>query len=502
MDKYQVIREALSTILAPEAISDELLEALHLKVYMKTGYDKHDVLKVYYTDFHTTENTATPETAAEVPATPPPVAPLTPPAAARPQGAPPPRPAPPAKTIVQPRPLVLPNAKQGETYTYNIDWVKAEITPANLIQYAIEGLENEGLRLDKTAEQITGTPGTAGDKTFKLLYRNKDGRQYERALQLYVNPDPRSLWTEQEPPEDAPYPKAHTATFLDKSGPKTFVAASKRGRSHAKDGKFRDDDFACHYNEQSGWYSIAVSDGAGSATYSREGSRIACQTAVALLAGAESCLQLLDRLDHFAQQYHRDAQNTEAAEELQKAAYKLLVDTALHAYKSIETEANAREGARLKDYAATLLLSICKKFHFGWFVGTFWVGDGAIGIYSKNADAPVLMGEPDSGEYSGQTRFLTMPEIFEGQEPWKRLRMKFFSQDFDALVLMSDGVSDPLFQTESRLRQQAAWKDFFDEIAEKVNLVRNNADLENELLSWLDFWRKGEYDDRTIAILF
>jgi hypothetical protein len=46
---------------------------------------------------------------------------------------------------------------------------------------------------------------------------------------------------------------------------------SKRGRSHAHEGKFREDDFAVS-ELPADWNMISVSDGAGSAQLAREGS--------------------------------------------------------------------------------------------------------------------------------------------------------------------------------------------------------------------------------------
>src|SRR5690606_14699190 len=58
--------------------------------------------------------------------------------------------------------------------------------------------------------------------------------------------------------------------FLDKK----IVIASKRGRSHAHEGTFRDDDF-CTKSLPNDWAIVAVADGAGSAKYARQGSKIA-----------------------------------------------------------------------------------------------------------------------------------------------------------------------------------------------------------------------------------
>lgn len=60
------------------------------------------------------------------------------------------------------------------------------------------------------------------------------------------------------------------------AGAGDVVAASKRGRSHAQDGKYRDDHFRIRADAATGWHILVVADGAGSAELSREGSRIAC----------------------------------------------------------------------------------------------------------------------------------------------------------------------------------------------------------------------------------
>ncbi len=111
------------------------------------------------------------------------------------------------------------------------------------------------------------------------------------------------------------------------------------------------------------------------------------------------------------------------------------------------------------------------------------------------------MGETDSGEYSGQTRFLTMQEIFEATSFYKRIRFELVD-DFDALVLMTDGITDAWFHTDANLLKTEKWDQLFQEIQKEVTLSRDNENAHNQLLQWLDFWVKGEYDDRTIAILF
>ena len=115
---------------------------------------------------------------------------------------------------------------------------------------------------------------------------------------------------------------------------------------------------------------------------------------------------------------------------------------------------------------------------------------------------PVL-GVPDEGEYAGQTRFLTMPEIFkDATSLYQRLRFRIVD-DFTALFLMSDGVSDPKFETDANLNNPDKWDALWTDLKENgVELTDDNEETKNQLLAWLDFWSPGNHDDRTIAILY
>ncbi len=52
-----------------------------------------------------------------------------------------------------------------------------------------------------------------------------------------------------------------------------------RGRTHAMKGTCCDDDFTIGYHEKSKFHFIAVADGAGSAEFSRQGSKLAVEAA-------------------------------------------------------------------------------------------------------------------------------------------------------------------------------------------------------------------------------
>ena len=45
-----------------------------------------------------------------------------------------------------------------------------------------------------------------------------------------------------------------------------------------------------------------------------------------------------------------------------------------------------------------------------WFTACYWVGDGAAAIFDPAIQKIKLLGEVDSGQYSGETQFLTLAE--------------------------------------------------------------------------------------------
>ena len=283
---------------------------------------------------------------------------------------------------------------------------------------------------------------------------------------------------------------------------KDIVAASQRGRSHAHEGKPRDDHFLLHYCEETEWYIMAVADGAGSAKFSREGSLIACETVV------EHCKKALDNSIEFEKAIKSFSDDKEQIRGVYNWVYQILGNAALKAHNAIKKEAERRNSERndntkMKDYATTLLLAICKRFEFGWAVASFWVGDGAMCIYDAEKHTADMLGMPDEGEFAGQTRFLTMPEIFSDTNSfYQRLRFKIYP-DFTALMLMTDGVSDPKFETDANLQNTEKWDALWNDLAENgVELSDDNEKSQEQLLKWLNFWDRGNHDDRTIAILY
>lgn len=437
--------------------------------------------------------------------------------------------------------IVLPNGTVGKEYTATF------IIPNDVAKIvSIERTDaSKGLEITVSDEGqcvISGVPELAGniDLIIKYTYTGwvVGKPQLERKVSFAINPDPKSLWrdipTDEnieyfQPDKDCEYIKV-----AEKDGRprKDIVVASLRGRSHAHKGSPRDDHYKVMFSEESEWYILAVADGAGSAKYSRRGSTIACDTVV------DFCNESLNddqEFENLIKKFSED-QNDVNRKAVGDKLYSLLGTAALRAAKAIEDEvirANKlnqdkvdelttklkeltpsvqdQRATRVEecDYYTTLLLSVCKRFEFGWFVASFWVGDGAICIYNKEKGFVKLMGVPDEGEQAGQTVFLNMKKVVfkDAAAVYSRLRFQI-EEDFTALYLMTDGVSDPKFETNANLNDINKWNELWEDLAGdnkdkcRVKLTDDCDNAKDELLQWLDFYKEGHHDDRTIAILY
>ncbi len=403
--------------------------------------------------------------------------------------------------------------------TVKADYSAAFSLPMDKIaNVRLEGAEELGLTLKEVSNgsfTVYGRPLKPGDFSLRVTYLTVPGEPRSVLnVPIAFNPDPRSLWRDIPTDKNIPYPKPDTESEyvevkanIEGEPKKDMVAASRRGRSHAQEGKPRDDHFKLFHCPASDWYIMAVADGAGSARYSRKGSEVACETAV------EHCREkLTDNLafENSIKIWQLDPENREKRTAVTRTVIDIIYNGALKAYEAIKRTAFTADGGKLRDYATTLMFVVCKKFSFGWFLASFWVGDGAMCLFDAKRKTAKLLGTPDEGEFSGQTRFITMHEIFRDPDmAAKRLRMAVVS-DFTALFLMTDGVSDPMFETEKNLNDYTKWEEFYEKLQKGfpkdeiggVDLSDDNPKAAEQLLGWLDFWSPGNHDDRTIAMLY
>lgn len=409
--------------------------------------------------------------------------------------------------------LRFPNGTVKKEYSVFFDLPVDKISDVVLV-----GAEELGLILAIGEDgkcSLSGKPTTAGDFSLKLRYKTVEGEPVsELSIPIAFNPNPRDLWRNIPTDPNIPYYKPDSdkeyikvVDSADDSTKKDLLAASQRGRSHAQEGKPRDDDFSIFHCDESDWYILAVADGAGSAKYSRKGSEVACKTVI------DHCKNLLldnPGFEASIREFEADRVNHEKRTNVTRHVIDIVYKGAMKAHEAVKKVSEANGEAKLKDFATTLMFAICKKYDFGWFIASFWVGDGAMCIFDEKHKSAKLLGTPDEGEFSGQTRFLTMSEIFHDPSVVsKRLRMAIVP-DFTALFLMTDGISDPMFETDRNLNDYAKWEEFYNKLKNGfpddeiggVDLSDNNSEAKDQLLSWLDFWSPGNHDDRTIAILY
>jgi Protein phosphatase 2C len=409
-------------------------------------------------------------------------------------------------TDILQQPAPLPNGTVGKPYQTQIDFAKYGWD--DFAAFDVEGLEAVGLLFDKETKIISGTPIESGDKHIKLKFKIKgedeDACLNEKKVSLIINPDPKTLWKNIPSKLEDAFWKEDNAAVFDKLGDRNIVVSSKRGRSHANTGGFREDDFAYKYFENTGWSIVAVADGAGSAKFSREGSRIACTTVVAFWEENFS-QEIAKDFDEILSTYKSEG-CADSQKSLSQSIYSHLSKAAYAVHQSL-TEAASKVGANLKDFHSTLIFTLFKKYESGYAFLSFGVGDCPIAVLNKDVSEVFLLNWLDVGEFGGGTRFITMPEIFATETLSTRIKFKWL-EDFSYLMLMTDGIYDPKFVVEANLEKIEQWKNFLNDLQgeneEKkgVDFNQKESDLSIQLSDWMDFWSPGNHDDRTLAIVF
>lgn len=406
-----------------------------------------------------------------------------------------------------PMPIRLPNATVGRTYsTPLLDALQSHQHSFASVTVAPEDLPKvpKGLSCDD-ASVLSGVPAESGEFSFPMVCSTSEpepGRpsSLSKTFLLTINPDPSSLWKNTPSDESAPFWKPDVRAEALPDAPLLVTAASRRGRSHAHVGSCRDDDFAMTWLPATGWYALVVADGAGSAKYSREGSRIACehvrQYFSGLLAESES-----DPIAPLVEAYAASPASAEARTQVRNEVYKHFGTVALNARKLIDDKA-AEANALARDFHTTLIIVLARPLAAGgWFVAAFSVGDGAAAVVGVPEDAECLLTSPDGGEFAGQTTFLTVKEALgTGEAIMKRIKFALVPS-FEALMLVTDGVSDPRFPSEAALGDADAWRKLWTEVKPLVETAATRHESAENLLDWLNFPSPGHHDDRTIIVL-
>lgn len=379
------------------------------------------------------------------------------------------------------------------------EFYKEKITIKENIEIEIEILyesinfseNNFGLSVEDSF--IVGVPQKTGSSVINFNYKYQDNI-YKASANLVIVADPKDLWEVNEPAEDSLFPKDHefykTIKFNNNQNYK-IIAASRRGRSHEHNGSFRDDHFEYKILEHDpSLVILSVADGAGSAKYSREGSRLATEQSINFLSHKLAAIQAFQDLEKYVfEEPHTSEINKSIVENWNTASIQLFREATDYAMEKIRQKVENTQSS-FRDFATTLQIVIVKHVQDKRFISSFWVGDGAVAVY--NQEKIRLLGQTDGGDYVGQTVFLS-PNL----EPFHQYVSITIASAQDWLFLMSDGISDPYFETDSELSSLDNWTQFYNEYKEVLNNDIDGSDLNEKI----HFFKKGHHDDRTLLVL-
>jgi serine/threonine protein phosphatase PrpC len=228
-----------------------------------------------------------------------------------------------------------------------------------------------------------------------------------------------------------------------------LIGARVRGKMHKHNGTNCDDWFESTVSGK--WTIIAVSDGAGSKKLSRIGAKVSCQAAVKYLSENLENHHIKEGITHAELSTGEDINDIK----------NILHQAMQTAYQAVENKAKECENVtdyfialdnrrpEIKDFSATLLLAVhttikVEENNYN-LVLTCQVGDGMLAAISQ-AGTLKLLGKPDTGEYAGQTDFLTSKNKLEASN--LAHKTFHFLGNLKCLMVMTDGVADDYFPND------------------------------------------------------
>jgi len=290
----------------------------------------------------------------------------------------------------------------------------------------------------------------------------ESGENKEPSKPILVKPAQPAVWLVQEPPPELTDRFNHTYTD-DRVGPKgwNIYGASRRGKLHEHEATFREDAMAI--DEVDGWLLVAVADGAGSHYLSRVGSNLAVQTCISKM------IEVVKDPDGGIPN---------------KFVVKAALEKALQgAWQALYDEYQKRN-IEFKDLSTTLLLLM--YYPAKNLVGVAQVGDGLIAAQLDD-DGIALLGNPESGEYSGQTYFITN---HKKEELGSKVYVYVPSSTARYFFVMTDGVADDIYPPQDHLPA----------LIKVMPGIIKDENPSKALLEFLKYPRPGSFDDRTLVV--
>lgn len=264
------------------------------------------------------------------------------------------------------------------------------------------------------------------------------------------------LWKYIPVPIDEPEPAPEYLNCTEVFPGSKIIGARVRGKKHKHEGTNCDDWYETAYYDRITF--AAVSDGAGSKKFSRIGARESCKAAVGYLV--DSFEKLFEDMPNLGSSLTLALTDPRCVEACKRLA-DLVQQSVIKARQAVETAFYTRktdpayEKLQFKDLSGTLLIAVVIPVGAAPrenLVISCQIGDGMIAIVNSEdtfANAVKLMGVPDSGDFSGETDFLTSPKMQSVEALQQRTKISRCSAD--TIMLMSDGVADDYFPNETEM---------------------------------------------------
>jgi hypothetical protein len=278
-----------------------------------------------------------------------------------------------------------------------------------------------------------------------------------------------AAWEEHEPNDPfAPYDHIHAEDLYGVGGWR-IVGASRRGKMHAHESKYREDAWFASVSRDQNWNIVGVADGGGSYDLSRVGSHVAVEAAVKNLV------------------YSLPGPGFDDTAAVHGALVKAMnvAFLRLEAKAQELTETLGRPIVTRSLSTTLLLLAWCPS---QGIIGVAQVGDGLIALHEGDGKLLQLM-QGDNGEVAGATVFLNNVKDLNWDS---RIKVYEVTQKPRMLAAMTDGVADDVLESGQNFQI------LFDALGHYTREAEPAAAVSN----WLAYEKRGSFDDRTIVAIY
>lgn len=383
------------------------------------------------------------------------------------------------------KPMPLFEAGVPFEYRYDVTQKECGDEPAKFVSFKVHSngpaekpiVENLKAELAGNELVLGGLPQNVGHLEIDLEYERPSGsRIVYRVGILYVKPTRRC----QPHNSSAPFQvedKFSKYAVLGDWG--KIAGGSIRGRDHEHQGSFREDCFDFTYVEAKKIGALVVSDGAGSAEFSRKGAEMIC-TSFCRIIGEYIDAGRFDVLS--GSRGEKDIDDCKA----------VILEAARRTHAELR-DFSTENGIEFDKLYATMLACLFIPLDAGIVLISFAVGDGA--MVAINPDGVVNLADMDHGRLQNETLFLS-ETIFENKTDLAK-RVKFFKLGSPCTVLtMSDGVFNPWFEMVDA-DDQGVWL----KKNEELSSCFDTEDPAGRIEEMLGFKSSFSNDDRTIVVL-